>query len=152
MRWRRRPEPWIRCAAFTIASTITISPSQRLVKTGGPWSGFSGSHLAHRLVEHEAFTLCTGTKILADDEAGGAGLRARCGHAAIIRQVYARARERRVSFSIFTEQLLSSTPGDVENRAAVKAVRNEDLKLVGLAVRAGRKLIDKIFKGGALHR
>src|ERR1700716_1907551 len=31
---------------------LTISPSQRLVKTGGPWSGFSGSHLAHRLVEH----------------------------------------------------------------------------------------------------
>jgi hypothetical protein len=71
--------------------------------------------------------------------------------AAVIRQVYAKARERGVSFSIFTEELFS-TPGDVENRAAVKAVKSEDLKLVGLAVRAEKKLVDKIFKGVALHR
>jgi hypothetical protein len=71
--------------------------------------------------------------------------------AAVIRQVYAKARDCGVSFSIFTEELFS-TPGDVENRAAVKAVKSQDLKLVGLAVRAERKLVDKIFKGVALHR
>jgi hypothetical protein len=31
-------------------------------------------------------------------------------------------------------------------------VRSENLKLVGLAMRAEKKLVDKIFKGVALHR
>ncbi len=68
-----------------------------------------------------------------------------------LRTVYARARSREVRFSIFTEDLFS-TPDDEANRAAVKAVKSDDLALVGLAMRADRGVIDKIFKGVARHR
>ena len=68
-----------------------------------------------------------------------------------LRTVYARARSRNVRFSIFTEELFS-TPDDEANRAAVKAVKSDDLALVGLALRADRGVIDKIFKGVARHR
>lgn len=68
-----------------------------------------------------------------------------------LRTVYGRARSREVRFSIFTEQLFS-TPDDEANRAAVKAVASDDLALVGMAMRAERGVIDKIFKGVSLHR
>ena len=68
-----------------------------------------------------------------------------------LRTVYARARSRDVRFSIFTEHLFA-TPDDEANRAAVKAVKSDDLALVGLALRADRGVIDKIFKGVARHR
>jgi hypothetical protein len=51
---------------------------------------------------------------------------------------------------MFTEELFS-TPNDVANRAAVKAVKSDDLNLVGLAVRADRKAVERIFKGVPLH-
>lgn len=68
-----------------------------------------------------------------------------------LRTIYGRARSREVRFSIFTEQLFS-TPDDEANRAAVKAVASDDLALVGMAMRAERGVIDKIFKGVSLHR
>lgn len=67
-----------------------------------------------------------------------------------LRNVYNRARSREVAFSVYTEDLFD-TPNDIENRAAVKAVRSDDLKLVGLAFRAERKTFDKIVKGIKLH-
>lgn len=68
-----------------------------------------------------------------------------------LRTVYARARSRDVRFSIFTEDLFA-TPDDEANRAAVKAVKSDDLALVGMAMRADRGVIDKIFKGVSRHR
>lgn len=68
-----------------------------------------------------------------------------------IRRVYQRARERNIAFSIFTEDLFA-TGNDIDNRAAVKAVPAESLRLVGLALRDDKKTIDKILKGVSLHR
>lgn len=68
-----------------------------------------------------------------------------------LRTIYGRALSREVRFSVFTEQLFA-TPDDEANRAAVKAVNSDDLALVGMAMRAERGVIDKIFKGVSLHK
>ena len=51
-----------------------------------------------------------------------------------IRTVYERTITREVKFSIYTEELFS-TGHDGANREAVKAVKSEELNLVGLALR-----------------
>jgi hypothetical protein len=43
------------------------------------------------------------------------------------------------------------TTHDAANRAAVKAVTRADLDLVGLAMRAERRVIDKIVDGLKFH-
>jgi hypothetical protein len=73
--------------------------------------------------------------------ADGAGLRA----------AYERAAARDVPMSIFTDELFA-TGHDEANRAAVRAVPSERLALAGLALRAGRKPVDTIIKGLALHQ
>jgi hypothetical protein len=61
-----------------------------------------------------------------------------------MRRVYERALARGVEeLAIFTRELFS-TPHDAANRAAVAAVAAEDLDLVGLALRAERKIVDKV--------
>ncbi len=67
-----------------------------------------------------------------------------------LRAVYEQALERDVQFSIYTEELFA-TPHDEANRAAVRAVRSEDLNLVGLALRGRKKVMDKLLKGLRLH-
>ncbi|MFN8475234.1 MAG: DUF2000 family protein [Anaerolineae bacterium] len=67
-----------------------------------------------------------------------------------IRAVYEQALRRDVQFSIYTEELFA-TPHDEANRAAVRAFRSEDLKLVGLALRGRKKVMDKLLKGLKLH-
>lgn len=62
-----------------------------------------------------------------------------------------RALDRGVSPAIFTSALFG-TGHDDENRAAVAAVRRAELDVVGLAVRAERKVVDKIVDGLKLHR
>lgn len=68
-----------------------------------------------------------------------------------IQNVYNRAMSRDVLFSIFTEELFQ-TPNDIENRAAVKAVAQEDLNIVGMAFRDQKKTVDKVLKGIKLHQ
>jgi hypothetical protein len=66
------------------------------------------------------------------------------GDAAAIRRAYERAMQREVSqLAIFTNELFS-TPHDDANRAAVAAVPAENLDLVGIALRADRKVVDKV--------
>jgi hypothetical protein len=67
-----------------------------------------------------------------------------------IRDLYEQALSREVQFSIYTEDLFS-TPHDEANRAAVRAVRSEDLRLVGMALRGRKKVLDKLLKGLNLH-
>jgi hypothetical protein len=62
-----------------------------------------------------------------------------------------RARSRGVLATIFTADLFG-TGNDDANRAAVAAVRRDDLDLVGVAIRSDRKVVDKIVDGLALHR
>ena len=71
--------------------------------------------------------------------------------AAQIRRAYERAMQRGVAFSIFTEDLFS-TGNDIDNRAAVKAKRHEELSIVGLAMRDKKKTIDRVLEGISLHK
>src|SRR5258708_35315756 len=68
-----------------------------------------------------------------------------------IQAVYDHLLSQRMRFSVFTEELFT-TGNDVDNRAAVKAVTSEALKVTGLAVRDNKKLVDSVLKGLALHK
>lgn len=70
--------------------------------------------------------------------------------AAQMRAVYERARSRNLRLAIYTEELFS-TGFDAANRAAVRAVPSEDLRLVGMAFRDEKKIVDKVLKGLSLH-
>lgn len=61
-----------------------------------------------------------------------------------------RALSRNVTAAVYTEDMFATTH-DAANRAAVKAVAHADLNLVGLAMRAERKVIDKIVDGLKFH-
>ena len=62
---------------------------------------------------------------------------------AALRRAYERALSRGLELAIYT-QVLFTTGHDGANRAAVEAVAAEDLDLVGIALRAERKLVDKV--------
>jgi len=64
--------------------------------------------------------------------------------------VLQRAQQRGVRPHLYTRALFA-TGNDRDNRAAVAAVATSDLDLVGLALHAERKDIDKITKGLPLH-
>ena len=68
-----------------------------------------------------------------------------------MRKIYERAMRREVKFTIYTEELFA-TGNDSDNRAAVLAKKDDELQIVGMAMRDDRKTIDKIFKGISLHR
>lgn len=73
------------------------------------------------------------------------------GNAEQLRRAYDRLRDGGLRFAVFTDDLFA-TGNDGDNRAAVKAVRSEDLRLTGMALRGERKAIDKALKGLSLHR
>jgi hypothetical protein len=60
-----------------------------------------------------------------------------------IRRAYERARARDVELAIYTAELFA-TGHDEANRAEVAAVPSDELDLVGIAMRADRKLVDKV--------
>jgi hypothetical protein len=61
-----------------------------------------------------------------------------------------RALSRNVTPAVYTEDMFRTTY-DAANRDVVKAVARADLNLVGLAMRAERKVIDKIVDGLKFH-
>ena len=61
-----------------------------------------------------------------------------------------RALTRNVKPAVYTEEMFSTTH-DAANREAVRAVARNDLNLVGIAMRAERKVIDKILDGLKFH-
>jgi hypothetical protein len=61
-----------------------------------------------------------------------------------------RALRRQLPIAVFTSDLFR-TGNDDDNRAAVRAVRRDDLDLVGLAVHGPRNAVDKIVKGTRMH-
>jgi hypothetical protein len=67
-----------------------------------------------------------------------------------MKKVYERALNRQIRFSIFTEELFQ-TNNDIDNRAAVKARQQTDLNIVGLALWAEKKSVEKVLKGVSLH-
>jgi hypothetical protein len=65
-------------------------------------------------------------------------------------RAHVRLRERNLPFALYTEQMFT-TGHDDANRAAVRAVPTDGLALVGLAVHADRKDVDRVMKGMSLH-
>lgn len=61
-----------------------------------------------------------------------------------------RALTRGVKPAVYTEDMFKTTH-DAANREAVRAVARTDLNLVGIAMRAERKVIDKIVDGLKFH-
>ena len=61
-----------------------------------------------------------------------------------------RALARGVKPALYTEDMFTTTH-DAANREVVRAVARADLNLVGLAVRAERKVVDKIVDGLKFH-
>jgi hypothetical protein len=60
-----------------------------------------------------------------------------------IRRAYERARTRDVELAIYTAELFA-TGHDEANRAEVASVPSAELDLVGIAMRADRKIVDKV--------
>jgi hypothetical protein len=67
-----------------------------------------------------------------------------------IQTIYRRAMERSVRLSLYIEDMFS-TGHDAANRAAVKQYEPSAMKIVGLALREEKKLVDKITKGARMH-
>lgn len=61
-----------------------------------------------------------------------------------------RALTRGVKPAVYTEDMFKTTH-DAANREAVRAVARADLNLVGIAMRAERKVIDKVLDGLKFH-
>ena len=64
--------------------------------------------------------------------------------------VHRRTLERGVTASVYVEEMFS-TGHDAANRAVFAEFGPEDAKVVGIALRAEKKLVDKITKGANMH-
>lgn len=65
-------------------------------------------------------------------------------------RVLDRALARGVSPAIYTEEMFSTTH-DAANREVVRAVERPQLNLVGIAIRAERRIVDKIVDKLTFH-
>jgi len=72
------------------------------------------------------------------------------GGAQVLTAAHGRALGRGLALAVFTAEMFS-TGHDAANRAAVAAVRRDDLDLVGLALHGPRNAVDKVVKGARLH-
>jgi hypothetical protein len=70
--------------------------------------------------------------------------------AEVIKAAHRKALDRGLPMSVFTKDLFA-TGNDEDNRAAVRAVPQDQLDLVGLAVHGPRNAVDKIVKGARMH-
>jgi hypothetical protein len=61
-----------------------------------------------------------------------------------IRRAYERGRQRGVEMAIYTRELFA-TSHDEANRAAVEAVPEDELDLVGIAMHADDKVVDRVL-------
>jgi len=68
---------------------------------------------------------------------------------ATISVIHRRSLEREVTASVFIEEMFS-TGHDAANRAIFAEFGPEDAKVVGIALRAEKKLVDKITKGAKM--
>jgi hypothetical protein len=68
----------------------------------------------------------------------------------VMTAAHRKALDRGLPMSVFTKELFV-TGDDEDNRAAVRAVPQDQLDLVGLAVHGPRNAVDKIVKGARMH-
>ncbi|WP_455873451.1 DUF2000 family protein [Rhizobium yanglingense] len=69
---------------------------------------------------------------------------------ATISAIHRRVLEREIPSSLFIEEMFA-TGHDAANRAVFAEYAPEDAKVVGVALRAGKKIVDKIIKGATMH-
>jgi hypothetical protein len=69
---------------------------------------------------------------------------------ATLAKIHRRSLERGVTTSMFIEEMFA-TGHDAANRAVFAQFAPEDAKLVGIALRADNKIVDKITKGATMH-
>ena len=67
-----------------------------------------------------------------------------------LRAVHRRTLEREVTSSAYIEEMFA-TGHDAANREVFAKFAPDDAKLVGLALRAEKKIVDKITKGAKMH-
>lgn len=72
------------------------------------------------------------------------------GEGAALRRAFDRARMRKLSVSVYTDELFT-TGNDVDNRAAVAAVPTDELAIAGFAVAGPGKQVDKAFDKLRFH-
>jgi hypothetical protein len=70
--------------------------------------------------------------------------------AATLSKIHAQALERQVTASLYIEDMFS-TGHDAANRAVFAAFGPEEAKVVGIALHAEKKTVDRITKGARLH-
>jgi hypothetical protein len=68
----------------------------------------------------------------------------------IIATIHRRSLERGVTTSLFIEEMFA-TGHDVANREVFATFAPEDARVVGIALRADKKIVDKITKGAVMH-
>lgn len=69
---------------------------------------------------------------------------------ATIAAIHRRVLEREIAASLFIEEMFA-TGHDAANRAVFAEHAPEDAKVVGIALRADKKIVDKITKGAKMH-
>lgn len=67
-----------------------------------------------------------------------------------LRAIHKRALERKVHHGLYIEEMFS-TGHDAANRAVFAEHGPESAKVVGIALREGKKIVDKITKGARMH-
>ena len=70
--------------------------------------------------------------------------------AATIQAAYRRAMERGVRLSLYIEDMFA-TGHDAANRETVRRWTADEPRIVGLALRAERKVVDQVTKGARMH-
>ncbi|MGC4391984.1 DUF2000 family protein [Agrobacterium sp. M50-1] len=67
-----------------------------------------------------------------------------------LRKIHQRSLERNVTTSLYIEEMFA-TGHDVANRQVFSEFSPDNAKVVGMALRADKKIVDKITKGAKLH-
>ncbi|MDH7802598.1 MULTISPECIES: DUF2000 family protein [unclassified Rhizobium] len=67
-----------------------------------------------------------------------------------LRKIHQRSLERDVTTSLYIEEMFA-TGHDVANRQVFSEFSPDNAKVVGMALRAEKKIVDKITKGAKLH-
>jgi hypothetical protein len=67
-----------------------------------------------------------------------------------LRKIHQRSLERDVMTSLYIEEMFA-TGHDVANRQVFSEFSPDNAKVVGMALRADKKIVDKITKGAKLH-
>jgi len=68
----------------------------------------------------------------------------------VLRKIHQRSLERDITTSLYIEEMFT-TGHDAANRQVFSQFSPDTAKVVGMALRADRKIVDKITKGAKLH-